>query len=125
MSGGQLAAALAEFGVVALGHVLNERVGAGNPGCGFDIGPLYARRAEADVPGDGIREQSVLLQRDRHVGADVVDGHGAQVDAVDLDGSGIGFVEPQQERHQRGLAGAGRADDRGDSAGVGVQINAM
>ncbi len=82
-------------------------------GGGLDLAAARALGAIGDIGGDGVGEQRGLLRHEREARAErreigLVDG-----DAVDLDLAGVGIVEAEQEREDRGLAGA-RWADKGD-----------
>jgi hypothetical protein len=51
--------------------------------------------------------------------------HPAGIDPVERDPPAVELVEPQQQVHERGLAGAGRADDRDRLPGRDVQIQVL
>ena len=126
LAGGELAAAVGEDGVETVRQAVDVVVHAGHPDGLEDLGIVGIRRARhgvADVVPHRHREQHVLLQRDGDVVAHGVDLVVAQVPAVDGDRAGIRVVEPQQQRHQRALAGAGGADDRRDGAGLGGEAH--
>ena len=94
LPGRQLAAAFAKFRVVAVRHLPDQLVGAGDLGGFLDGFPLDVGGADRDVVRDGVGEQDVFLQRDHGMGADVVGRHVAQIDAVDGDLSGHRIVKP-------------------------------
>ena len=73
--------------------------------------------AEADVLLDRAGEQERILQHDAEAAAQIVEIHVADVDAVDADRALLHVVEAQQQRDDRGLAGAGVADDGDGLAG--------
>ena len=80
------------------------------PGRGLDVVLGGAGTAEADVVGDGAGEEVVLLG-DHHRGpVEVGRGERAQVDAVERDRAVDRVVEAGGELGDRGLAGAGGAD---------------
>jgi hypothetical protein len=53
-----------------------------------------------------------LLRDDAHVVRKRLKLHAAHISSVDLDGAGLDVVEPRNQVRKRGLAGAGRADER-------------
>src|SRR5690242_7229189 len=103
---------LADRGVVALREAHDEVVAERRLRSGNDLVLGRAEAAEGDVVANAAAEQvhvlsyvgRLLTQRlARTIGDDLV---------VDNDGTAIHFVEPQQQRQDRGLAAAGRADQR-------------
>ena len=121
---GELAAALAKFGLVALLHLADELVRARDLRRRFHVRHRLAFGGVADVVGDGAGEQHVLLQGDGGGGADVVHAQVADVGVVEDNGALLRIVEPQDHRHEGGLARSGGADDGRDGAGVCHEVNA-
>ena len=79
-------------------------------------------RADADVLGDRAVEQAGLLEHHRDRVAERIERDVADVLAVDQDAALVGIAQPLQQRQRRGLAGAGRADERDGLAGLGVDV---
>ena len=80
---------------------------------------LAAGQAEGDVLGDRqVREQRALLRQVAQTALSPVgtcrDGPLTSWPSM-LDGAGVGPQEPGDQPQQRGLAAAGRAEDRGDA----------
>ena len=71
---------------------------------------LECARAQADVAADRAAEEKRILQHDAEAAAQVAEVHFFHVDAVDADCALLHVVEAQQQRNERGLAGAGVAD---------------
>ena len=114
LAGGELAAAIRKHGVEALRQA-GDVVLHGRHPHRFPH-PLVVRAGGgvADVVPHGHGEQHVFLQRDGDVGAQAGDAVVAQVPAVDADAAALGIEQPQQQRGDGALAGAGGADDGGD-----------
>ena len=72
---------------------------------------LNALGAEANISADRAAEQKWILQDDAEAAAQVGEIHFFHIDAVDADRAFLHIVETQQQRDERGLAGAGVADD--------------
>ena len=66
---------------------------------------------EADISADRAAEQKWILQHHAEAAAQVGQVHFFDVDTVDSYCAFLDIVEAQQKRNQRGLAGAGVADD--------------
>ena len=104
-------APLAQIGVQAVGHPVQELVGVGSPAGlpqlfigGIGIAPFQI------VP-DGAGEEQVLLEHDAHgvpQGGQVVIPH---IPAAHLHGAGGGVIEAGDQLDQGGLGGTGAADD--------------
>ena len=77
--------------------------------------------AEAQVAGDGAREQERLLRDEPDPAPQVLAAHLADVDAVDQHLAAGGVVEARDQVDQRRLAAAGAADDRGRLARSGAE----
>ena len=113
LPGGQPAPALADVGVVAVRQRLDELVGADRPRAAASICALVASgRPKRDVVGDGAAEQEVLLRHHGDHAAELRLGQVAQRDAVDRDPPLQRVVEARQQPGDRGLARAGRAEQR-------------
>ena len=67
--------------------------------------------AQPDVRGDRPRKQVHVLEDEAELGAQGVQVHRADVDAVDEDAAAGDVVEPEQQVDQRRLSRARRADD--------------
>ena len=75
---GEVRAALLDQCVVAFGELVDELVGAGEPGDLDDAGARHRRIGEGDVLVNGAVEQEVLLQHDADVApAATPDRHGS------------------------------------------------
>ena len=115
LAGGELAASIAQHGVQAVGQGLRVLVHAGDVGRAAERLRVGVGRRVVHVVPQAHGEEHVLLQGDRHVGAQALNVQAAQVHAVDGDAAAVGIEEARQERHQRALAGAGGADDGRDA----------
>ena len=78
-----------------------------------------------DVLVDGARHQPAVLEHHPHLAAHRLDVELGEVVVVEVDGAGLGLLEAQQLPEQRRLAGARRADDRDELAGLGPQGNVV
>ena len=77
---------------------------------------------EAQVVGDGGVEEVGLLGDDADRAGEGVEVQVAHVDAVDGDPAAGDVVQPRHQVAERGLAGAGRADD-GEAAARGTVMS--
>ena len=113
LAAGELEAALADRGGVALGQAGDEVVDLGGPGRGLDLGLGGTGAAVGDVLGDGVVEEHGVLRHhaDRATQGELRDC--AHVLAVDRDPAARDLVEAEQEAHQRRLARTG-GPDHGD-----------
>ena len=73
---------------------------------------------EADVVGDGAREEERVLEHDPQLAAIAAEPHVAQVGAVDRHAAGARVVEARDQLRERRLATARLADER-DAAACG------
>ena len=109
--------ALADHRVVAVLQLANEFVRVRRPRRRRDLLQRRLGLAVGDVLADGGPEQQRLLQHD----ADVAPQRGAlvlpQVAAVDQDGAALRLVQPQDQAHDRGLAGPRHPHQREPLAG--------
>ncbi len=77
-----------------------------------DLLPGGLRDSVRDVLRDGAAEQPGVLQHHADACPQLLSRHRGDVDPVQCDPAAGDIVEPHQEIDQRGLPGAGRADDR-------------
>ena len=124
LAAGKLRAALADRRVVAGRKRADELVGVRGLGGGDDLGLARAGLADGDVLADRAVEQEHVLADIGDLPAQRAARHAGDVLAVDLDRSGVGLVEPQDQVEHRGLAAAGRPDQRGHLAGLGDEGHA-
>ena len=75
--------------------------------------------AVADVVHHRVGEQERILQHDADLRAQAGSGHIAHIDAVDRHRAARHIVEARQQIDDRGLARAGRPDDRDRLARLG------
>ena len=118
LSGGKRRAALADFFVEALGQGADEVGEVHIFGSLFNVFVLNALCPEPDISADRSAEQERILQHHAEAAAQVGEIHVFHVDAVDSDRAFLHIVETQQQRDQRGLAGARVADDGHGFAGL-------
>ncbi len=121
LAAGQGGAAVADHGVIAVGHAGDEFVGVGQLCCSKDLVFGGIGSTEGDVVGDGAVQQHGFLQHESDLGAQTVQGAGADVDTVDADASGVGVSEARDHAQHGGFAAAGRPDDSHHLAGVDVE----
>ncbi len=117
LAAGQLQAALADHGVVALGRGRDEVVDVRRLGRRLDLGARRAGAAIGDVVFDRVVEQHRVLRHDADGLAQAGLRDRADVLAVDRDAPAADVVEAVQQPRQRRLAGAGRPDHRHRLAG--------
>src|SRR5450756_302632 len=118
---------LAQHRVVAGGEAADDFVGAGLSRRRHDAG-IVRRPVDVADPDVLARRELVLgvvLEDHAHLAAQVAGRELAQVDAVDRDRPGLRAVEPAEELHECGLAGAVRAHQRDDLAGFDVQRDSV
>ena len=82
---------------------------AHGPGSLYDLFIGGVQIAIADVVHDGAGEDEAVLHHHAHLGPQGADGHGGDVRAVYEHLPGIHVVEPGDQVHDGGLAGAGGA----------------
>ena len=114
--------ALADRGVVAVGELEDEVVGAGDARGLLDLRAGGVRMAVGDVGRDGVGEQEALLEGRTHLAAERVQGHPAYVVTVDQHLSLVGIQEPVHQPGHGGLAGATRPDERDAFPGTDVEV---
>ena len=114
-------AALADVGVKAVGHRHDVVVNFGALRRGDDLVHACVRAAVADVLEDGIGEEEDVLLDDADGAAEALLRDGADVLPVDADRAASYIVEARNELAERGLASAGRPDNRNRLAGVGME----
>ena len=112
--------ALADALPVAAGQPGDDLVGLAAARGPLDARLVVARRDAAD--GDVVAGAEIvaheILEDDAHAAAQLVEVVVAQVVAVEQDAALVGVVEPGQELHQGGLAGAVLAHQRHHLAGL-------
>ena len=112
LAGADVAALVVDHRVVAVGQRVHEAVDVGRPRRLEDLLLGGVEVAVGDVVADRAAEQPGVLQHHadaRRAGrARVIVG---DVDAVEGDPAAVELVEPHDQVDERGLAGAGRADD--------------
>src|SRR5690606_24445127 len=107
-------APLADAGVVAVGQLGDELVGAGHDG-GLHDRLLAVVPTQGDVAGDGVVGQERVLGDECDLSGQLVAGEAAQVAAVDADAPAPGVPQAGEQHGQRRLAGPG-GPDHGDRA---------
>jgi hypothetical protein len=110
LAAGELDAPLAHQGGVAPGQGHDEVVGIGGARRGLQLRLAGLGLAEAQVLFHRAVEQVCVLVDDRQLAADLREAEGLQVVAAQQDPALVGIVKPEQQTHDRGLAGAALAD---------------
>ena len=105
-------AALADFGVVALRELRDERIGADGRRRGFDLRSRCARAAEGDVVRDRAREEEPLLRDDPELPPERGLRDVAEIGPVDRDSSVARVVEAREQLRDGRLPGSRVADER-------------
>ena len=111
--------------VVAVGQVLDEVVGMGHLGGLDDPRQGVHRVAQADVHQDRVGEDQVGLQDGGDLSADRVEGHVAEVVAVDQDAAGPGVDQPGDQADQGELRVVVLSHDGGAGAGRDLDRDAL
>ena len=111
--------------VIAVGQRAHEVVDVCHLGGLDDLLAGGVRPAVRDVFGDGAVEQPGVLQHHAEVAAQVHAVHIMRVHAVEADMAAVDLVESHEQVDQRGLAGAGRADDGGAVARLGRERDVL
>ena len=111
LAGGESRAALADFFLESLGKSADEVGQVHVFGGLFDVFVGNPVRAQANVAFDRSGKQKRILQDHAEAAAEFGEVHFFYVDAVDFDRALLHVVEAHQQRDDRGLAGAGVADD--------------
>ena len=106
LAAGEVEAAFAEDGVVAVRQGGDEVVGRGDLRGLFDLGERRLGMAEGDVGRDGVAEQKCLLKDEADVPPQVVEIEIAQVVAVEQNPPARRIVKAAEQRQQRRLARA-------------------
>ena len=112
--------ALADPLAVAFRQPVDDLVGVAMVRRPFDALLVVARldAADGDVVAGGEIVAHEILEDDTHVGAQLFDVVFAKIAAVEQDAAFVGVVQPGQQLHQGGLAGAVLADQRHHLAGL-------
>src|SRR5690606_24756675 len=121
LAAGELDAALADDGVVAVVEALDELVAVRDAGGGADLFEGGAGACERDVLADGAVEEEVVLEDDAELGAVVLEPDGGEVLAVDEDAARERAVEGHDEVDERALPRPTGPDERGGGAGGRVE----
>ena len=121
LTAGQRESAFADDGVVAGWQRGDEVVRLGRASRGLDLRVARIRTAVGDVGADRLGEQEALLERDTDRVPQRVQRDVAYVVPVEQHSSRRRIVEARQQRGQRRLSAAARADDRDAFARRDVQ----
>ena len=100
-----------------------KRVGLGRPGRVLDLLARGVGAGVGDVVVHGRREQERVVGDGRDLVAQAQEVDRADVGAVDVHGALGDVVQTRQQRHERGLPGAHRADQRHGLAGVDLEVD--
>ena len=107
----ELAATVADDGLIAFFGLHDEVVGIGDAGSLFHLFRRGRFHSESDVIIYGIVEQDGVLVDVAHEFAQIVEGKPADIDAVYEDGAPRDVIEPGQEVHKGAFAGTGLPDE--------------
>src|SRR6266852_8197215 len=121
LTDGERGAAFVDAGADAFRERFDEIGEADFADGSFDGVAVDAGGAEADVGFDGAGEEKGILEDDAELAAQVLEIDFADVDAVEQDLAALNVVEAEKERDERGLAGAGVADDGESLAGLDAE----
>ena len=121
LSAGELAALVADDGLVALRLGEDEIVRVGLPGGFFDFLLRSFGTAEADIVQNGIVKEEGVLGDNADVLAQGVEGDAAQVEPVEANGAALRIVKPENEGKHGALAGAAGSDESDTLAGGDAQ----
>ena len=113
LAAGQETAALADDGVQACRGCVRRNRAPGRARSASSISSSVASGLpRGEILADRAVEQQHFLEHHADVPAQRRELHLAQVDAVDGDAAGLRIEDAMQQRQRRGLAGAGRSDQR-------------
>ena len=116
---------VSDQGVVLHRHRGDVVVHRGEAGARLNALRVRGVGEEGDVLGDGAGEELVVLHHARDQRAVSAEAEAREWHAVDLYRAADGFEQAEQELHQRGLAAAGRADDRDRLARIHLEAHAV
>jgi hypothetical protein len=122
---GEREPALAHARVVAVGQLGDEAGRLGALGRALDGLPARVRIRVGDVVRDRVREQERVVVDDRDLPPQRGEVDPAQVGAVDPHAALRRVVEARQQLDQRGLARAGRADERHRGARLDHEVDVV
>ena len=121
LSAGELAALVADDGLVALRLGEDEIMRVGLPGGFFDFFLRSLGTAEADIVQDGVVEKEGVLGDNADLLAQGVEGDAAQVEPVEKNGPILRVVKPEDEGEHGALSGAAGSDESDTLAGCDAQ----
>ena len=124
LAAGEVDAAFADQRVVAVGQVVDEGRDSGGVAGGEHVVPVGVGPRGEQVVAQEHREEHGLLRDDRDGATELRDRRVARVDSADEDTPGRRVVETGKQVEQRRLAGAGRAAERDDLAGLDGEVDA-
>ena len=104
-------APLADDGVVALGQLTDELVGAGQAGRSLDLALVGVPVGEGDVGGHGVVEEEGLLEHDADGPPQLDQLDVPHVDPVEAHPAAVDVIEPGQELGHGRLPRTGRPDE--------------
>ncbi len=115
--------ALADHGIQTVRQRSDGAVELGAP-CGLqDLGFRRIKPAIENILAQGAAEQEHVLLHDADLAAQRFQGHRADIHPIDGDAAGLCLIEARQQGAERGLAGAGGADEGHRLAGGNAQID--
>ena len=107
LSAGKLHSALSDNRVVFVGKSLGELIDPGNAASAQDVGFARIRARESDILANGAVKKERFLQHNSESGAVGVEGHAAEVDAIDQDFPLGRLMECRDEPDDGGFSRAG------------------
>ena len=108
----QAEGALADLGLEAVPHGLDEVGRGGSVGCPGNLALPNAFASEANIVGNGPIKEDRILEHDANVPAHLRGTRGANVLPVEANLTGAWLEESQQQVDDGRLAGAARTHDR-------------
>ena len=96
----------ADDSVIAPRQPGDEVMGVGGPGGGFELLAGRLGLAEAQIVLDRTVEQIRVLIDDSELRADLIEAERFEIAAAEPYGANLGIVEPEQQPHDRRLAGS-------------------
>src|SRR5690606_35544076 len=120
---GKPRATLAHQRLMALQQAKYESVCIAGAGGALDFWKGGGGLSVGDVVEDGVIEEERILKHDADMPSEGTLSERAQVLAIQQDASFPRIIEAHEECHQRGLAGAARADDRNGFTGADMKVD--
>src|ERR1700676_1185545 len=122
---GKFHTAFADQGVVFFLEMFREFVDAGDAASGHDIFFRSTGSRVGNVFANGAVEKKSFLQHHAQLHAVGFQANRREVEAVNQDAPLRWFIKSGNQTDQGGLSGSGRADQRGNGAGFGIEADAV